>query len=570
MKGEATLERPWLGSWPEGVPKSIDYPEIPVHELLRRAAKEFGGRPAITFYGKSISYRDLDAAADRFAAGLRRIGVLPGDLVSLVLPNTPHFVVAFFAVLRTGGIVVQTNPLYTPRELEGLWTDAGVETVVTLDLFWHNVSKARANAGVKRVVVCDVGEFLKVPLRQLYPIKKRRDLKKQGHWPLDIPHEVGIHRFADLARTPPSPALETRASLDDVVVLQYTGGTTGTSKGAMLTNRNLIANAMQVAAWFSAGSHRSEKLLGAIPLFHVYGLTAVMLLSVVAGIEVILYPNPREIGAILKLINKTKPSLFPGVPTMYIAILRHPKLAKYDLRSIRACISGAAPLPNEVRKQFEAATGGRLVEGYGLTEASPVTHCNPLNGVVKECIGIPFPDTDAKIVDADDPTREVAQGEVGELAVRGPQVMKGYWNKPEETRNVLRDGWLLTGDLAKMDADGYFYIVDRKKDLILCSGYNVYPREVEEVLFMHPAVGEAAAIGVPDPYRGETVKAFVVLKPGKTATEADLIAFCKERLAPFKVPKAVEFATALPMSLVGKVLRRQLREQELAKASTAR
>ena len=570
MKGEATLERPWLGSWPEGVPKSIDYPEIPVHELLRRAAKEFGDRPAITFYGKSISYRALDAAVDRFAAGLRGIGVLPGDLVSLVLPNTPHFIVAFFGVLRAGGIVVQTNPLYTPRELEGLWTDAGVETVVTLDLFWHNVSKARANAGVKRLVVCDVGEFLKAPLRQLYPIKKRRDLKKQGHWPLDIPHEAGIHRFADLARTPASPPSETRASLDDVAVLQYTGGTTGTSKGAMLTNRNLIANAMQVAAWFSAGSHRSEKLLGAIPLFHVYGLTAVMLFSVVAGIEVILYPNPREIGAILKLINKTKPSLFPGVPTMYIAILRHPKLAKYDLRSIRACISGAAPLPNEVRKQFEAATGGRLVEGYGLTEASPVTHCNPLNGVVKECIGIPFPDTDAKVVDSDDPSRELAQGEVGELAVRGPQVMKGYWNKPEETKMVLRDGWLLTGDLAKMDADGYFYIVDRKKDMILCSGYNVYPREVEEVLFMHPAVGDAAAIGVPDAYRGETVKAFVVLKPGKTATEADLIAFCKERLAPFKVPKAVEFATALPMSLVGKVLRRQLREQELAKASTTR
>jgi len=570
MKGEATLERPWLGSWPEGVPKSIDYPEIPVHELLRRAAKEFGDRPAITFYGKSISYRALDAAVDRFAAGLRGIGVLPADLVSLVLPNTPHFIVAFFGVLRAGGIVVQTNPLYTPRELEGLWTDAGVETVVTLDLFWHNVSKARANAGVKRLVVCDVGEFLKAPLRQLYPIKKRRDLKKQGHWPLDIPHEAGIHRFADLARTPASPPSETRASLDDVAVLQYTGGTTGTSKGAMLTNRNLIANAMQVAAWFSAGSHRSEKLLGAIPLFHVYGLTAVMLFSVVAGIEVILYPNPREIGAILKLINKTKPSLFPGVPTMYIAILRHPKLAKYDLRSIRACISGAAPLPNEVRKQFEAATGGRLVEGYGLTEASPVTHCNPLNGVVKECIGIPFPDTDAKVVDSDDPSRELAQGEVGELAVRGPQVMKGYWNKPEETKMVLRDGWLLTGDLAKMDADGYFYIVDRKKDMILCSGYNVYPREVEEVLFMHPAVGDAAAIGVPDAYRGETVKAFVVLKPGKTATEADLIAFCKERLAPFKVPKAVEFATALPMSLVGKVLRRQLREQELAKASTTR
>src|SRR5256885_9973509 len=301
MKGEATLERPWIGSWPEGVPKSIDYPEIPVHELLRRAAKEFGGRPAITFYGKSTSYRDLDAAVDRFAAGLRRIGVFPGDRVSLVLPNTPHFIVAFFAVRRAGGIVVQTNPLYTPRELESLWTDAGVETVIALDLFWHNVSKARTNARVKRIVVCDVGEFLRVPLRQLYPIKKRRDLKKQGHWPLAIPREGGIHRFADVARTPPSREQETRANPDDVAVLQYTGGTTGTSKGAMLTNRNLIANAMQVAAWFSAGSGGPEKLLGAIPMFHVYGLTAVMLFFVVAGIEVVLHPNPRASGADLKL-----------------------------------------------------------------------------------------------------------------------------------------------------------------------------------------------------------------------------------------------------------------------------
>src|SRR5438445_2772383 len=415
------------------------------------------------------------------------------------------------------------------------------------------------NASVKHIVVCDVGEFLKVPLQQLYPIKKRRDLKKQGHWPLAIPREGGIHRFADVARTPPSREQETRASPEAFAGLQYTCGTTGTSKGAMLTNRNLIANAMHVAAWFSAGSGGREKLLGAIPLFHVYGLTAVMLFSVVAGIEVILYPNPREIGAILKLVHETKPSLFPGVPTMYIAILHHPKLAKYDLRSIRACISGAAPLPNEVRRQFEAATGGRLVEGYGLTEASPVTHCNPLNGVVKECIGIPFPDTDAKIVDADDAAKEVSQGESGELAVRGPQVMKGYWNKPSETAAVLRDGWLLTGDIAKMDSDGYFAIVDRKKDMILCSGYNVYPREVEEVLFMHPAVAEAAAIGIPDPYRGETVKAFVVLKTGAAATADEIIAFCKDRLAPFKVPKAIEFAKDLPKSLVGKVLRRELR-----------
>ncbi len=569
MKGEVLVDRPWMRSWPQGVPTTLDYPDVAVHELLHDAAKAHADRPAVTFYGKSMSYRELDRAVDRFAAGLRKIGVRPGDRVSLVLPNTPHFLVAFFGVLRAGGIVVQTNPLYTPRELEGLWNDAGVETVVALDLFWHNVSKAKANTSVKRIVVCDVAEFLRTPLRQLYPIKKKRDLKKQGRWPLTISAEPWIHAFADLAQTPADPNAEVRGRADDVAVLQYTGGTTGTPKGAMLTHRNLVANALQTAAWFPAGVRGTERVLGAIPLFHVYGLTAVMLLSIVLGDEMILYPNPREIGAILKLIDKTKPALFPGVPTMYIAILRHPKLAKYDLRSIRACISGSAPLPNAVRKQFEAATGGRLVEGYGLTEASPVTHCNPLNGVVKECIGIPFPDTDAKIVDPDDATREVAQGETGELAVRGPQVMKGYWNRPDETAMVLRDGWLLTGDLAKMDGDGYFAIVDRKKDMILCSGYNVYPREVEEVLFMHPAVAEAAAIGIPDPYRGETVKAFVVLKGGAVATADELIAFCKERLAPFKIPKQIEFERDLPKSLIGKVLRRELRERELAKGHAA-
>src|SRR6058998_2633941 len=384
MQGEATIDRPWLASWPAGVPKSIDYPDISVDELLRRAAKEYANRPAISFYGKSISYGELDQAADRFAAGLRKIGVRRGDRVSLVLPNTPHFIVAFFGVLRAGGIVMQTNPLFRSRELEQLWTDAGVQTVIALDLFWHNVSKAKTNAGVKRVVVCDVGEFLKTPLRQLYPIKKKRDLRKQGHWPLVIPDEEGVHRFGDLVRTPGGPAAEKPEGADEIAVLQYTGGTTGTSKGAMLTHRNLVANAMQTAAWFPQGTHGPEKVLGAIPMFHVYGLTAVMLFSTVTGNEVVLYPNPREIGAILKLINKTKPSLFPGVPTMYIAILRHPKLAKYDLRSIRACLSGAAPLPNEVRKQFESATGGRLVEGYGLTEASPVTHWHPVPGHRRE------------------------------------------------------------------------------------------------------------------------------------------------------------------------------------------
>src|SRR3989449_4173397 len=562
MRGAATLEKPWFAQWPADVPRSLTYPDIPVQELLRRTAKEHGDRPAVSFYGKTLTYRDLDAAVDRFASGLRTIGIRAGDRVSLLLPNTPHFIVAFFAVLRAGGIVVQTNPILTPRELEVLWNDAGVETVVALDLFWHNVSKAKAATPVKRVVICDAAEFLKTPLRQLYPVKRKRDLQKAGHWPLTIPREPWIHRFSDLARTP-ADSTQVLANPDDVAVLQYTGGTTGTPKGAMLTHRNLVANAVQTALWVPDRGV-PDRVLVAVPLFHVYGLT-VLLSATFRGNEVILHPDPREIGVILKLIQKARPTIFPGVPTMYIAILRHPQLSKYDLGSIRACVSGAAPLPNEVRRAFDKITGGRIVEAYGLSEASPATHANPLAGPVKDCIGIPLPDTDAKLVDQDDASREVLGGRLGELAVRGPQVMKGYWNRPEETAAVLRDGWLLTGDLATMDADGYFAIVDRKKDIILCSGYNVYPREVEEVLFTHPAVAEAAAVGVPDPYRGESVKAFVVLKGGTTASEADIIAFCKERLAPFKVPKQVEFATNLPKSLVGKVLRRELRDREVAK-----
>ncbi len=563
-------DRPWFRHWPEGVPKSIDYPDIPVPELLRRTAKEHPDRPAMSFYGRQFTYGELDEMTDRFAAGLKGLGVKRGDRVSLLLPNTPHFLIAFFGVLRAGAIVVQTNPLYTARELENLYNDAGLETVVAMDLFWPNLAKAKPQTQVKQVVVGDVKEFLPSPLRQLYPIRKRSDLKKQGHWPLRIPDEPWIHRFSDLLAsrpdTGPAPAIR---PAEDVAVLQYTGGTTGIPKGAMLTHRNLVANALQTISWLPTQGPNQERFLGAIPLFHVYGLTTVMTGPIALGAEIVLHPNPRDIKAILKLINKTKPSIFPGVPTMYIAILRHPKVSKYDLKSIKACISGSAPLPNEVRHQFDAVTGGRLVEGYGLTEASPVTHSNPLFGVIKEGIGVPFPDTDSKIVDMGDPSRDLPQGQVGELAVRGPQVMKGYWNKPEETRLVLRDGWLLTGDIARMDEDGYFFIVDRKKDIILCSGYNVYPREVEEVLFMHPAVQEAAAIGVPDPYRGETVKAFVVLKPGMTATAEEIIAFCEEKLAPFKVPKKVEFAKELPKSMVGKVLRRELRERELATIKTA-
>ena len=567
MQAAAILPKPWHKHWPEGVPKSIDYPEIAVHELLRRTAKQHPEWTATVFFGKRTTYRELDELADRFAAGLRGIGLKPGDRVSLMLPNTPHFFVAFFGVLRAGGIVVQTNFLYTPRELEYLYNDAGVKTVVALDIFWHNLAEAKPRTQVSHVVVCDVSDFLPFPLRQLYPIRKRGDLKKEGHWPLEIPNETWVHRFRDFVRAAPQPGSEPPVRpAEDVAVLQYTGGTTGVPKGAMLTHRNLVANALQDNAWLPWKRTEPERILGVIPLFHVYGLTTVMTAAVADGAEVILHPNPREIDAILKLISKRHPTLFPGVPTMYIAILRHPKLAKYDLKSIKACVSGSAPLPNEVRHEFERVTGGKLVEGFGLTEASPVTHANPLVGLIKEGIGIPWPDTDSKIVDVEDASKDVPQGGEGELAIRGPQVMKGYWNKAEETANVLHDGWLLTGDIGKMDEDGYFYIVDRKKDMILCSGYNVYPREVEEVLYMHPAVQEAAAIGVPDPYRGESVKAYVVLKPGAAASAEDIIAFCKGKLAPFKVPKQVAFEKDLPKTMVGKVLRRELRERALAAA----
>ncbi len=550
------MDRPWFKHWPEGVAKTIDYPRMGVPALLARAAKEHPDAVATRFYGREMTYRELDAAASRFAGGLRRIGVKPGDRVSVLMPNCPQFVVAFFGVIRAGGVVVQTNPLYTPRELAEMYNDSGVETVVCVDLYFKNVAKARESTGVKRVVVTDIKEYLPGLLAALYPIKKKKD-----HGKIVIPQAPWVHGFQDLLAS--EPFSREPEDLDSVAVLQYTGGTTGTPKGAMLTHRNLVVNAHQAIAWFPGLAPGRERFLCAIPFFHVYGLTTALLGPIVIAAAMVIHPNPREIEPIMKLITKTRPTIFPGVPTMYVAMVNHPKISKYDLKSVRACIAGAAPLPPEVRRKFEAITGGKLVEGYGLTEASPVTHANPIFGMYKEGIGIPFPDTDAKVVDIDTGARDLAVGEAGELAIKGPQVMKGYWNKPEETAKVItRDGWLLTGDIAVMDEDGYFRIVDRKKDMILCSGYNVYPREVEDVLFTHPAVKEAAVIGVPDPYRGETVKAFLILKDGAAATDRDIVAFCKERLAPFKVPRQIEFVKELPKTMVGKVLRRKLREQE--------
>jgi len=566
------MERPWFKHWPEGVPKTIEVPKVPLHQILRDTAKAHPDQIATVFYGAKLTYRELDEKADRFAAGLRGIGVRKGDRVAMIFPNSPMYLIAFFGILRAGASVVQTNILYKARELEELYKDSGATVVVTLDIFLPNLLKAKPNTPVKHVIVSDVRDFLPGLLAALYPIKKRKDLKKEGHWPLVVPSGPWVSQFMDLLRNPPEPGKEPAVDPEnDVAVFQYTGGTTGTPKGAMLTHRNLVANVYQCVAWVPFAKPGREVMMAALPMFHVFGLTVAMLISVKLGATLILHPNPRETATILKLITKHRPTLFPGVPTMYIGLLGHERLAKANLRGIRACLSGAAPLPMEVRRRFEDLTGGKLVEGYGLTEASPVTHANPLveGALVKECIGLPFPSTEAKVVDPDAGVTEMPLGETGELVIKGPQVMKGYWNKPDETARVIRDGWLYTGDIARIDEDGYFYIVERKKDMIIASGYNVYPREVEEVLFQHPAVLEAAVIGVPDPYRGETVKAFVVLKPGATATAEELMAYGKERLAPFKAPKAIEFRAELPKSMVGKVLRRTLREEELKKPKAA-
>lgn len=555
------MGRPWLRFYDEGVPEVVDIPDCTMVEFFNRAVSEHPQGVAISYFGNKITYGELGQMVDRFAVALSRIGIGPGDRVALILPNIPQYPIAHFAVMKLGATLVPTNPLYVERELEHQLNNSEAETVVTVDLVYPRLANIRDRIPVKNILVTGVQEYLPFFLRLLYPLKAM----KEGRW-VKVERAPGVHLFKDLMdedyRTEPPNAT---VDLDAPAMLLYTGGTTGISKGAILTHRNFVANTIQVRSWYSNVDQKDECILCALPFFHSYGLTTCLHLSVFLKSTMVLIPNPRDIKAILKAVQKNRCTLFSGVPTLYVAINNFPDVKQYDLSSVKACVSGGAPLPIEVARKFEALTGGRLVEGYGLSETSPVTHVNPLQGKRKEgSIGVPIPNTDAKVVDPE--TRQpVPLGEVGELAVKGPQVMKGYWKLPEETQKVLRDGWLFTGDMAKMDEDGYFYIVDRKKDMIIAGGYNIFPREIEEVLYEHPKVLEAAVVGVPDEYRGETVKAFVVPKPGETPNEEELIRHCKERLAAFKVPKLVEFRNELPKSNIGKVLRRVLVEEETSK-----
>lgn len=525
-----------IGGWSHAKGKEFRYERTSLPEMLDRTAGQHGEGTAVTFYQLRLTYSQLQGITRQAAAALSQSGVRKGDRVGIMLPNCPQYAGAFYGILRRGAIVVQVNPLYTEREIEYVLQDSGAEVLfVYADLY----SKVRNLAGyesLRKIIVVPFG-------------------------PCNIELAENAILWEDFLRSGAPVADEPIDPEEDIAVLQYTGGTTGRSKGAMLTHRNLVANVQQINAHTSEPLTEQDKILAVIPFFHVYGMTCAMNLGILTGTNVIILPRfePLEV---LQTIKVHQPTYFPGVPTMYVALNSYPGAEQYGIDTIRICNSGSAPLPVELMHSFEKKTGASMLEGYGLSEASPTTHSTPRKGVKKPgSIGIPLPGTEARIVDHVTGGRTLPVGEAGELVIRGPQVMKGYWKMEEETSHAIRDGWLYTGDIARMDEDGYFYIIDRKKDLIIASGYNVYPREIEEVLYLHPSVQEAVVVGVPDEYRGETVKAFIVLKPGQTVTPEEIEGFCRQRLAAFKIPRLIEFRDSLPKTAVGKILRRILAEE---------
>ena len=556
------MEKPWLKFYEPHVPEHIDYPETTMPAVLEETARKYPDHTALIFNNAKIPYREYNEAVDRFAAALQGLGVKKGDRVAIHLLNCPQFPIAYYAVLRIGGIVVPCNPVYTAREMTHQLNDSGAEVIVTLSMMYPLIKEIRPKTPLRHVIVANIKTYLPPLLRILFTLFKE---KKGGHR-VDISGDANTYRFTDLLAKGPAKPQPVQVTWDDTAVLMYTGGTTGVSKGAQLTHKNILVNAHQCKVWIGAGEAEDVSLT-ALPLYHSFAMTTCMNMDTLVGAAMLLIPNPRDLEDVLKNITKHKPTFYPGVPAMYVAINNHPDLSKYDVSSIKACVSGAAGLPPEVQKRFQELTGARLAEGYGLSEASPVTHANPVYGDNRVgTIGVPWPDTEVKIVDAETGEQVLGIGEAGELCIRGPQVMQGYWNMPQETASTLREGWLHTGDIAVMDEDGYFKIVDRKKDMILgAGGYNIYPREVEDVLYEHPKVLEVAAAGVPVAGKGERVKVYVVLKEGETATEEEIIAFCRKNLAPYKVPKFVEFRESLPKTIVGKILRRVLVEEDKKK-----
>ncbi|AZV44643.1 AMP-binding protein [Peribacillus asahii] len=554
--------KPWQQMYPEGIPTTLIYDDKPVQTYLKESAVKHPYKASIHFMGRELTFKEVYESSLKFAAYLKELGLEKGDRVAILLPNCPQAVISYFGILMAEGVVVQTNPTYTERELEYQMKDAEAKIIVTMDILFPRVAKIAPKTNIQHIIVTAIKDYLPFPKNLIYPSIQ----KKQYGIVVKVEHAGNHHLFKEVMKQDVPEEISSSCDIDhDVALLQYTGGTTGFPKGVMLTHKNLIANTKMCQAWLYKSRPGQEKVLGILPFFHVYGMTTVLLLSVLDGNMMLLLPK-FDVETVLKTIHKHKPTIFPGAPTIYIGILNHPDLKKYDLSSIKACLSGSAPLPLEVQEQFERVTGGKLVEGYGLSETSPVTHANFIwdEPRVKGSIGVPWPDTEAAILSLE--TGEpLGPNEIGEIGIKGPQVMKGYWNRPEDTENTFKNGWLLTGDLGYMDEQGFFYVVERKKDTIIAGGFNIYPREIEEVLYEHEAVQEVIVVGIPDPYRGETVKAYVVLKSGHTVTEQELNEFARKHLAAYKVPRLYEFREELPKTTIGKILRRVLIEEEKKK-----
>lgn len=552
----------WTANYEEGVKSSLQYPEMNIYNLLERTARRYPRRIATLFGGSTISYGELFEYVNRFAAALAGLGIKKGDRVGVFLPNSPQAVISYYALMRLGAIAVMINPVNVERELRFLIRDAGIKDLIVLDTLYRRVMNIKDKIELNNLIVTGNHDFLTFPNNILYPIKQR----SKGRAP-DIPfHHKGVHSFKKLLRDAPANPPEVEINpREDVAILQYTGGVTGTPKGAMLTHYNMVANTIQYREWFSAMRDGEERIMGALPMAAIYALTCVLNFGVYIGASLVLIPRFNT-ERVLRLIAKTRPTFFPGVPTMYVAFNNHPDVKKYDLSSVNYWNSGGAPLPMDVLERFEHLTGKRLIEGYGLAETSPVTHSNTVQGRRKvSSIGLPVSDTLVKIVDMEEPSKELGVKDVGELVISGPQIMKGYWNRPEETEIVLQDGWLHTGDIAEMDEDGFFFIINRKKDMIISGGYNIYPREVEAILQRHPKIQEAIIVGIPDDYYGEIAKAYIFCKGDKLMLEDEILDYCLNKLASYKIPKVFEIRKLPRRDLRGSELRSYLIEESKKK-----
>ncbi|MDI6753800.1 MAG: long-chain fatty acid--CoA ligase [Thermodesulfobacteriota bacterium] len=547
------METPWLKNYEDGVPPSLVYPRVPLSHFLKQAATSFPQNLAMVFAGKKISYRELKEKVDALANALIALGVKKEERVALLLPNSPPYVIGYYAILQAGAMVVNLNPLAVERELLYFLNHAEVRTIILAEPLFPRIANIAPQSSLENILVACLRDWGATP---------KLSGEKKDLIPFDV--RKGVYSLESLLdqharRNPPEVELQP----EDNALLQYTGAITDGIKGVVLTHGNLVANTLQILSWVVRSRPGKEAFFSVLPFFHVYGMAVAMNMPISLASTMVISPR-FEVKTALQAIKRYRPTFFPGVPPMFVALSQEKDAEKYNISCLRVCYSGGAPLSLEILDDFEKLTGARITEGYGLAEASPATHCNPIFGKRKlGSVGLPYPDTLAQIVDLETGKQVLPPGEVGELCIKGPQVMKGYWKMPEETANTIRDGWLYTGDISRMDEDGYFYILDLKKDMIIAGGFNIYPKDIDQVLAEHPKVAEAIAVGIPDRYRGETVRACVVLKPGQSATEEEILDFCRKNLAKYKVPTRVEFRQVLPKSPSGKILRRMLRQETI-------